>query len=338
LGRIFTGSKLDGVGFAIEPEEAQSLIQKDPKSKAVLFPYLGGKDLNSRFDQFPTRWVINFSDWEFEEVEKYPDCLELVRERVYPTRQKHREKRTREHWWQFQRARPELYRTITPLQRVLVTTLHSKYLCFSFVSPDMVYSHALAVCALEGGADFTILQSTIHEVWARKHASTLKTDLRYTPSDIFETFPFPQSPIPNPQSLTTTGETYHEHRRQVMLARQQGLTKTYNRFHDPACHDADVVELRRLHVEMDRAVLAAYGWDDLTLDHDFRGAGKEARYTLGAGVKEELLRRLLLLNFEIAAREEAEGATKADKPQPRRRTRRSKRKKKDERQLSLFED
>ena len=54
---------------------------------------------------------------------------------------------------------------------------------------------------------------------------------------------------------------------------------------------------------MDRAVLAAYGWEDVELDHDFRGEGKEARYSLSEGVKEELLRRLLELNFEIAEQE-----------------------------------
>ena len=88
-----------------------------------------------------------------------------------------------------------------------------------------------------------------------------------------------------------------------MLARQEGLTKTYNRFHDPAEHSADIAELRRLHVEMDRAVLDAYGWSEVNLDHDFRGEGKEARYSLSEGVKEELLRRLLELNFEVAEKE-----------------------------------
>jgi hypothetical protein len=66
-----------------------------------------------------------------------------------------------------------------------------------------------------------------------------------------------------------------------------------------------IVELRRLHVEIDQAVLDAYGWSDVNLDHDFRGEGKEARYSLSEGVKEELLRRLLELNFEIAEKEQS---------------------------------
>lgn len=59
-----------------------------------------------------------------------------------------------------------------------------------------------------------------------------------------------------------------------MLARQEGLTKTYNRFHDPAEHSADIAQLRRLHVEMDQAVLAAYGWTGVDLDDGFGARGK----------------------------------------------------------------
>ena len=63
--------------------------------------------------------------------------------------------------------------------------------------------------------------------------------------------------------------SYYDHRRQVMLSRQEGLTKTYNRFHDPDESAADIQKLRDLHVEMDKAVAAAYGWSDLDLGHGF---------------------------------------------------------------------
>jgi len=44
---------------------------------------------------------------------------------------------------------------------------------------------------------------------------------------------------------------------------EEGLTKLYNRFHDPHEKSDGILELRRLHLEMDAAVLRAYGWDDL---------------------------------------------------------------------------
>ena len=83
-----------------------------------------------------------------------------------------------------------------------------------------------------------------------------------------------------------------------MLERQEGLTKTYNRFHDPQETSADIVRLRELHVEMDRAVSAAYGWDDLDLGHDFHETPQGVRFTISEPARREVLDRLLLLNHE----------------------------------------
>jgi hypothetical protein len=61
--KSFIGSYVLGMGFVMEPEEAAALIARNPKNKDCLFPYLNGEDLNSRHDQSPSRWVINFQDW-----------------------------------------------------------------------------------------------------------------------------------------------------------------------------------------------------------------------------------------------------------------------------------
>ena len=95
----------------------------------------------------------------------------------------------------------------------------------------------------------------------------MKRDLRYTPSDIYETFPFPEEL--DGSDLETLGESYHQTRANALIARDIGLTKFYNLFHDPGCDEADVDELRALRVKIDVVVAEAYGWDDLALDHDF---------------------------------------------------------------------
>jgi hypothetical protein len=90
----------------------------------------------------------------------------------------------------------------------------------------------------------------------------MKDDLRYTPSDCFETFPFPEHFETN-ERLETVGKGYYDFRAQLMVANNEGLTKTYNRFHDPNERSPDILKLRELHGAMDRAVLDAYGWTDL---------------------------------------------------------------------------
>lgn len=162
----------------------------------------------------------------------------------------------------------------------------------------MVFSHATCVLALNQGWHFAILGSSLHEFWVNQYASTLETRLRYLPSDCFETFPFPRISNPSNHVLNSIGETYHEHRRQIMLSRQEGLTATYNRFHNPEDSAKDIVRLRELHVEMDEAVASAYEWDDLELGHDFHETAQGMRFTLSESARREILSRLLKLNHE----------------------------------------
>jgi hypothetical protein len=313
-GKSFQGSIVLGMGFVLTPEEAEGLIARDGRNKDVLFPYLNGEDLNSRPDQSPSRWVIDFFDWPLDResapegytgpvAADYPNCLAIVEEKVRPVRAKNKRKPRRELWWQYAERAPALYATIAGMEWVLTVAATSRTLAFAFTATDVVFSHATYVIALSRWEHFALLQSAFHDAWARHYASSMKGDLRYTPSDCFETFPFPTDIGP----LEASGESYHAHRRQVMLARNEGLTKTYNRFHDPGEKAEDIAELRRLHVEMDRAVAGAYGWGDLDLGHGFHETRQGVRYTLAEAARLEVLGRLLALNHERYAEEERQG-------------------------------
>jgi hypothetical protein len=298
--KSFQGSIVLGMGFVLEPEEAQALLAKDPRNKDVIFPYLNGEDLNSRPDQSPSRWVINFHDWPLERAEQYPDCMRIVREKVKPERDRNTfSKNAREKWWLYERSRPELYSTIAGMKRVLVIALTSRTLAFTFEPNNITFSHMLVILAFDAYHQFALLQSNFHLEWVFINGSTLKKDQRYIPSDCFETFPFPE----NMDGLDDIGERYYQHRQAIMLARQEGLTKTYNRFHDEQEMDAEIVRLRELHREMDEAVARAYGWHDLKLEHGFHETKQGIRYTISERARREVLDRLLLLNHQRHAQE-----------------------------------
>ena len=82
---------------------------------------------------------------------------------------------------------------------------------------------------------------------------------------------------------------------------------TYNRFHNPDETSADIQKLRQLHVEMDNAVAAAYGWTDLDLGHGFHETKQGVRYTISEPARREVLARLLKLNHERYAEEVKQG-------------------------------
>ena len=127
---------------------------------------------------------------------------------------------------------------------------HTKYAAFEFLPTGQVYSEATCVIADARSSVLAQLCSSIYEIWAFEYGSSLGHTLRYTPSDCFETFPFPT----NYNTLEAIGETYYTHRQSIMHTTQQGLTKTYNRFHNPEDTAEDIAQLRKLHIEMDTAV------------------------------------------------------------------------------------
>ena len=140
-GKSFIGSYVLGMGFVLTQEEAQALIAKDSRNKDVLFPYLNGEDLNSRSDQSPSRWVINFHDWPLERAETYPDCMKIVREKVKSERSKNNRQVYRDRWWHYAEKRPALYSTIADMKRVLVTAIITAHLAPVFRPASEVYSH-----------------------------------------------------------------------------------------------------------------------------------------------------------------------------------------------------
>jgi hypothetical protein len=261
--------------------------------------------MNSSPTQTPSRWVINFYNWPLEKAETYQEPMKIIREQVYPIRMKVNREAHKRYWWHYGDKRPALYEAINGLRRILVTSRISKHLAFVFVLNGWVYNEKTFVIPFDDMYFFIILQSTIHNIWAWKFSSTLGNGLNYAPTDCLETFAFPKPPLPT--VLSTLGNNYHEHRRNIMLTRQEGLTSTYNRFHNPQETSIDINQLRELHVEMDNAVAAAYSWQDLDLGHDFHETPLGIRYTFSEEAQREVLRRLLELNHERYEEEVRQG-------------------------------
>lgn len=194
---------------------------------------------------------------------------------------------------------------------MLVIPRVSKFPIFVWQEPFIVTSEQTVVVADSHSSRFAVCQSSLHGAWTLAMQSSLETRGRYTPTDCFETFPFPASL----DGLDAIGERYYLHRQSIMLTRQEGLTRTYNRFHDPDETAADIATLRALHVELDQAVAAAYGWTDLDLGHGFHDTKQGLRYTISEPARREILDRLLKLNFERYEEEVAAGLHDT-KPKP----------------------
>ena len=341
LGMGFTFDDTDRKGVATPLAEMRRLLEDDPHNNDAIFPYIGGEEINTSPTHTHHRYVINFRDYPLRRgntgerwtdsdaktrrelrrkpvvpedypgpvAADWPELLAIVEQKVRGQRGSH----STAPWWQFERLRPEMFAATRALEQVLVNSQVSTHLQFAFAPARQVFAHTTYVFSFETFAALCVVQSRTHEVWARFFSSSLGDGLRYTASDCFETFPFPLEWESRPD-LEAPGSAQYNYRATLMIDNNEGLTKTYNRFHNPNDDSPAIAKLRDPHAAMDRAVLDAYGWQDIPTDCEFLldyeidedewGTKKKPyRYRWPNEVRDEVLARLLELNTGRAAEE-----------------------------------
>jgi hypothetical protein len=369
--KVYTGSKVYGEGFVLSKEKADELLVLDSKNEKVIKKYLTGDDIANEVCGSPSRFVINFQNWPLDrhsiedwlglsdETKKeindrissdkptvsapynyggfcaidFPNVLSIIETEVKPEREKVKgDINAQKYWWVYQRVRKEMYDAIASNKNVIVLAQTAKYILPIYTSNDKVYSVKVIVFTDASSTQFALLANSLYNEWCWKFGTTMgSSTLQYSTSQCFDAYPFPKI---NSSQLESLGEAYHEHRRQLMLGIQLGLTKTYNLFHcnaitAQAVNEKDkqvaalqkhlektantisfneaiqgILKLRELHVQMDEVVLHAYGWNDIALRHDFYEVdylpeNDRIRYTIHPDARKEVLKRLLELNHKI---------------------------------------
>src|ERR1019366_7768401 len=297
-------------------EVMNDLILETDSSRRIK-PYVGGEDLNDKPQLIARRFVIDVNDIPDESaLDSLPKLRDLISDKVRPERMRLGSNPNnvplKQYWWRYQAHRPKLYELLRISRFAIAISRISKHVAFAICGTDVVFSEQVVVVPSSDYAVFASLQSRIHEVWARFFASSMKDDLRYTPSDCFETFPFPRTKLAD---LCAAGCIYARERTILMTARNEGMTRSYNRFHDQSETTSDIDHLRALHQLTDQVVFRAYGWNDLAdsalpeflhenneSDHRYQG-----RLFWPAPFRDEVLARLLALNAKRAAEERIAG-------------------------------
>ena len=281
-GFSFQGPQPVGSGFVLEAAEAEQLLGRtDADYKAVVRPYLIGKDISEDPGQRPRRWIIDFAARSLEESGNWPAALDLVRERVKPVRETNRRKTRREKWWLLGELVPAMRAALAPLDRYIGGTATGKRFFFCWVESWTCPSNAMNVFAFDDDFSIGVLSSSVHSGWALSQSSTLEDRPRYTPTSAFETFPWPCPSTPAREAVEAACRRVFELRAELCGRRDIGLTTLYNEAEE-GMHRG----LEELQAALDEAVVAAYGWPAAISDDPA-----------------EMNRRLLTLNQAIAAGE-----------------------------------
>ncbi len=301
------GYQLIGAGFIVSPEEA-ALLEAD----APIRDYRNGRDLTDRPRGVK---IIDLFGLTAEAVRRaYPATYQWVLERVKPERDQNARAGYRDNWWIFGEARRDMRRQLAGLPRYIATVETAKHRLFQFLDAAIAPDNMLVCLALAEAYPLGVLSSSVHVVWALAAGGTLEDRPRYNKTRCFETFPFPVATPDQQTRIADLAEQLDAHRK-AQQAADPALTLTgmYNVLSklrtgealtakDKAVHQRALVGvLKTLHDELDAAVLAAYGWSDLTPPLSAAPGSSQRQ-----AAEESLLERLVALNGE-RRREEAAG-------------------------------
>ncbi|GGY42850.1 hypothetical protein GCM10007148_09410 [Parvularcula lutaonensis] len=308
--------------FDIERELAVRLINaptnpNGERNERVVRPWANGQDVTGRSSE---KWIIDFgTDASEADAAMFEAPFEHLLHKVKPARAKVRRRNHRERWWIFGEARPAMRRALTGRARYLATPRVAKWRLFKWLDVSVVPDGRLVVIARDDDTSFVLLQGRIHEVWSLATGGWhgKGNDPQYTPTNSFETFPFPEGLTPD-----IPAEDYADDPRAIRIAeaaeRLNTLRENWLNPEDLVIREPEVVEgypdrilprdeeaakilkkrtltnlynerpawLDHAHAELDRAVAAAYGWED-----DWEAGMDE----------EDILKRLFDLNQQRAA-------------------------------------
>ena len=271
-------------GFVLNPSEKRELTAKDPDSESVIFPYLVGREMLSG-DGTPTRYVIDFGRITILQAKRFSEAFAHVESHVLPDVQRkadeaHESDRSRsdhlQRWWLHWRARRELIDAVNSLPRFLICSRVTKRPVFAFIENNVRPGDALQCFAYADDYSFGVLQSNAHWQWFVAKCSKLKSDFRYTPESVFDTFAWPQSPsAARVRVVAEAGREVRRVRGEALENIKGGLRAVYRTLELPGKNP-----LKDAHAALDKALLAAYGFD----------------------AKKNLLQQLLGLNLSVAER------------------------------------
>lgn len=285
-------------GYVVDAPTRVRIIERDPGSASVIFPFLGGRDMLQQLAV--DRWVIDIgsddlltvsSSWNgaFEHLTKFvlPERQRLLarerqrnaeglaKSRTYRPETQHTQFINR--WWQQWRRRPEMLAELRSLDRYIATSRvasEQRATVVTFVDAAIRPGDSLTVFALDDDYSFGILSCALHRAWLEARCSTLETRLRYTSTTVWDSFPWPQTPSKQHvlDIVTIVGELLSL--RAGLLEQGLSLAKQYDTLRVPGKS-----KLRSLHSELDAAVYTAYGFSQA----------------------DDALAQLLALNQDIAA-------------------------------------
>ena len=262
-----TGVSVYGKGFVLSHEAAKSLVNKDPKNREIIRPYLIGDDINNSLEASPSRSCIDFGDLDEKSAKKYELVFSHLEKTVKKEREKQKDQIHESRFWIHWDRREEFFKSCRDKKYVFGRSRVSNLHIITKIPTDYLISDAVVIYNFDETEYFSVLQSVFHELWAERFSTTMKGDLRYSVSDAFYTFPMPKNI--DLDCLKVDGDKFYNIREAFLKENNVTLRSFYKAFNDPSNSSDEINSLRNLYVDMCKSVAKSYNYDIKGLNIDF---------------------------------------------------------------------
>ena len=245
----------DDGNLILEQYEIDKLLREYPVAEKLIKPLMGSLE----FIRDEHRFCLWIDDVDFSEAYSIPPIRDRIeRNRIYRQNGSAEAKRLAERPHQF---REHYHISERSKEKILVPRVSSErreYIPIGYVDKDTIISDsAFAVYDAEKWL-FALLTSKMHNLWVRAVGGRLKTDIRYSATLCYNTFPFPKLTEAQKKELSILADN-------IITVREENYFLTLGEMYNPETMPED---LRKAHHQLDLAVERIYRPEPFASDEE----------------------------------------------------------------------
>lgn len=245
----------DDGNLILEQYEIDKLLREYPVAEKFIKPLMGSLE----FIRDEHRFCLWIDDIDFSEAYSIPPIRDRIeRNRIYRQNGSAEAKRLAERPHQF---REHYHISERSKEKILVPRVSSErreYIPIGYVDKDTIISDsAFAVYDAEKWL-FALLTSKMHNLWVRAVGGRLKTDIRYSATLCYNTFPFPKLTEAQKKELSILADN-------IITVREENYFLTLGEMYNPETMPED---LRKAHHQLDLAVERIYRPEPFASDEE----------------------------------------------------------------------
>lgn len=245
----------DDGNLILEQYEIDKLLREYPVAEKFIKPLMGSLE----FIRDEHRFCLWIDDVDFSEAYSIPPIRDRIeRNRIYRQNGSAEAKRLAERPHQF---REHYHISERSKEKILVPRVSSErreYIPIGYVDKDTIISDsAFAVYDAEKWL-FALLTSKMHNLWVRAVGGRLKTDIRYSATLCYNTFPFPKLTEAQKKELSILADN-------IITVREENYFLTLGEMYNPETMPED---LRKAHHQLDLAVERIYRPEPFASDEE----------------------------------------------------------------------